>query len=288
MVSSYLLSSEWRSSIYSCFCCIIRQDDDVGGAVNDMVENANMLTKIMHNRLDQHVALRIEDTTKHDNFALSWFRDNIPRFAAFVTLNRHVIEDVKSVDGSTTLLRNPFCIESNFTEITETLGDIEGCYLHYDRVKSKWIRSGKACGSNTSQPKRTCIYRQGEHRKGAEGAPILDFYSKYPTKNNKDATGIRSGYFEHLTQYCGAGFDRTQFANDDLTKNERIFSWDNNTLGKLKYFSFNTCTTIEEKQLHMVSYLFELGCDLMISPDDNVSNSPGFEVPLAIYGGSGN
>ena len=34
----------------------------------------------------------------------------------------------------------------------------------------------------------------------------------------------------------------------------------------------------------MVLYLFELGYDLMISPEDNVSNSPGFEVRLAIYG----
>ena len=59
-------------------------------------------------------------------------------------------------------------------------------------------------------------------------------------------------------------------------------------ISKMKYFSFNTCTTIEEKQLHMVSYVFELGYDLMMSPRDNVSNSPGFGVPLEIYGGSGN
>ena len=33
----------------------------------------------------------------------------------------------------------------------------------------------------------------------------------------------------------------------------------------------------------MVSYLFELGYDLMISSEGNVPNSPGFEIPLVIY-----
>ena len=49
---------------------------------------------------------------------------------------------------------------------------------------------------------------------------------------------------------------------------------------------FAGCSTLEEKQLHMAGYLFELVYDLMISPRDNVSRSPGFETPLGVFGGS--
>lgn len=114
-VSSYLVSSERRSSIYSWFCCIIRQKGDSDCTMNDMLANANMLTNILHNRLDQNFALHLEDTAKHDNFALSWFRDNTPRFVEFVTLNRYIIKDIKCVDGTTTLLRNVFCSDFHHT-----------------------------------------------------------------------------------------------------------------------------------------------------------------------------
>ena len=81
-------------------------DSDI---MNDMLENASVLNVILHNCLDQHIAKRIEDQKKHHNFALSWFHDNVPRFfSARATLNRHVIEDVKSVDSNITSLRNSF------------------------------------------------------------------------------------------------------------------------------------------------------------------------------------
>jgi hypothetical protein len=40
---------------------------------------------------------------------------------------------------------------------------------------------------------------------------------------------------------------------------------------------------VASKQLHMVAYLFELVYDLMLAPEENVSSSPGFERPLAIF-----
>ena len=42
---------------------------------------------------------------------------------------------------------------------------------------------------------------------------------------------------------------------------------------------------LQDKQLHMVGYLFELFYDLMIAPRHNVSQSPGFETPLGVFGG---
>ncbi len=41
--------------------------------------------------------------------------------------------------------------------------------------------------------------------------------------------------------------------------------------------------TLNHKKLHMVAYLCELGYDLMIAPDANISKSPGFETPLGVF-----
>lgn len=76
--------------------------------MNAIVENTDILTIILHNDLDQHIAMRIIDQTKYCNFVLSWFCDTISCFVVLVTLNRHVIEDVKYMDGDTILLQNPF------------------------------------------------------------------------------------------------------------------------------------------------------------------------------------
>jgi hypothetical protein len=42
-----------------------------------------------------------------------------------------------------------------------------------------------------------------------------------------------------------------------------------------------------QKCQELIVYLFELGYDLAINPDMNVSRSPGFESFLCINGGSG-
>ena len=43
--------------------------------------------------------------------------------------------------------------------------------------------------------------------------------------------------------------------------------------------------TQQQSQLKCVSYLWELVFDLCLSPQDNMSDSPGFEPYLGIYGG---
>jgi hypothetical protein len=49
--------------------------------------------------------------------------------------------------------------------------------------------------------------------------------------------------------------------------------------------NFANTKDLEAKQLHMVGYLCELVYDLALSPGDNVSQSPGFDTPLGIFGG---
>ena len=64
-----------------------------------------------------------------------------------------------------------------------------------------------------------------------------------------------------------------------------VFLWPPNVLERVNKVKLVGCTSLQEKQLQIVGYLFELFYDLMISPEDNVSVSPGFETCLGIFGG---
>ena len=55
-----------------------------------------------------------------------------------------------------------------------------------------------------------------------------------------------------------------------------IFDWDEKTLEAIDGWNISAKNK-DEKQLHLVSYLFEFVYDLMIAPGDNVSVNPGFE-----------
>ena len=63
-----------------------------------------------------------------------------------------------------------------------------------------------------------------------------------------------------------------------------MLCWSKKHLDHIKQVNFKV-TTLQEKQLRMIAYLFELAYDLMLAQRDNVSRSPGFETPLGIFGG---
>ena len=142
-------------------------------------------------------------------------------------------------------------------------------------------------GSNES--KHTFVTRKKEHELfSLNKHKTSNFYTKYP---NKDAKGIfhqlRNAYFHDLIMYVGFAFDRW---NDCVVKQlvdstmDGIYIWGNGYMEKIKNVNFKGCMMTTEKQLHFIAYLWELGFDLMISPENNVSESPGFEVPFGVFG----
>ncbi len=48
--------------------------------------------------------------------------------------------------------------------------------------------------------------------------------------------------------------------------------------------SHQTLTAVQKFQ-EVIAYLFELGYDLALSPENNFSQSPGFETIFGIFGG---
>ena len=64
-----------------------------------------------------------------------------------------------------------------------------------------------------------------------------------------------------------------------------VLNWTDASLRFTDKVNFPGGHSLPEKQLRMVSYLFELGYELCLAPAYNVSESPGFETPHGVFGG---
>jgi hypothetical protein len=70
-------------------------------------------------------------------------------------------------------------------------------------------------------------------------------------------------------------------------EDDGIFTWSDDVIKRVgESLRLSTCTELQDKKLNMVGFLLELGYNLMINSDNNVSKSPGFEPCLGIFSGS--
>jgi len=99
------------------------------------------------------------------------------------------------------------------------------------------------------------------------------------------ANELRLGCFEDLVQYCALGFCRNERHHHKLysTEVEGLFSWTNDVVCRIIHINFPGAITLEDKQLHMLGYLFEIFYDIALSSLHNVSASQGFETPLGSW-----
>jgi hypothetical protein len=293
--SFFLSNNQWVGKVCSSFKGIVRVEPNVVESQVASFVEVDHLYKILLLRLQQHLHLRVKDKTKHNNYSINWFHANLPRFCAIAFLSTHITTDLRSTTRSDTLLGHPSDTNSTFVNCENTpFSDLEGCYLYYDSSRFKWIRSGKAVGSRHSNPRRTFRKRHAEHKHEARSAKgkysKSNFYSCYPSNElvGDSNNSRRRGFFENLVQYCGVGFDRDGDTTAIVSENEDdgIFTWSDDVVKRVESLRLSTCTELQDKKLNMVGFLLELGYDLMINSDDNVSESPGFEPCLGIFGGS--
>jgi hypothetical protein len=108
-----------------------------------------------------------------------------------------------------------------------------------------------------------------------------NFYTRYPNKDSENICEIRrKGFFNNLRIYCGICFSGDREGLDLLLsrpENDGLLFWNHEVTDKVNGSGLPGPSP-RMKQQHMVGYLFELGYDLMISPEVNVSRSPGFET----------
>jgi hypothetical protein len=200
-----------------------------------------------------------------------------------------VEEDLGALSMSCPILDSNF--EKKFTIInTPELFKLEGCYLYYDTKKRhQFVRSGKAVGLHSNFGVRHEAHIKGSKSVGTStSTSSSEFYTSYPDRSCvivDRVPGVRRGYFEDLAICVGIGFNHDdREAINLICRTDGIFLWPSDVLDNISKGSFNNSGSIEEKQLHMVGYLLELALDLMISPNNCVSQSPGFESCLHIYG----
>ena len=113
----------------------------------------------------------------------------------------------------------------------------------------------------------------------------------YPSKHGKrSGRKGKLGYFENLRQLVAAGFDPATDLSNRMDEDYKdggllILSCDDKDQieSSLKSSLKKELTNIEKYQEY-IAYLLELGYDLAIYPDNNVSRSPGFESFLGIFG----
>jgi hypothetical protein len=95
------------------------------------------------------------------------------------------------------------------------------------------------------------------------------------------------GCFKHLTQVIAAGFDPSsepaKIQDKDHTSGGLLIinAEDQHRIKSSLKKDLNSV----QKHQEIIAYLFEFGYDLAISPENNVSRSPGFETVLGVFGG---
>ena len=132
--------------------------------------------------------------------------------------------------------------------------------------------------------------RGKDHHDGAKSPKSsLNFYSVYPAKESgRSNKRDKQGSFENLVQVIAGGFDPSTTSAKQADKDFReggIMILSSKDKQKIKECLKDVDSSI--KKFHTIlAYQFELGYDLAISPDVNVSRNPGYETVIGVFSGS--
>ena len=278
--SALLESSVWRATVVRLFKLNDRGEGmnnvDPGADVNEEVKaNADKLSKTLRQRFKSFLKHRIKKRTRRSHWSMEFARNNLPVVAAVMALSGHLKSDLDCLNERDSLLDT----DPSLFAKCEEYPDREGAYLYFDMVRKIFVRSGKVGG-------RGFISRHDEHlKKSKESTPSSDLYRLYPSKESTRAENKRDGHFESLLQVVAAGFDPTCEEVAALDKDYReggVFVLAKHEMNRIKSsMKHLNCSAIVKFQ-HMLGYQMELGYDLALSPDDIVSNNPGYESVLGV------
>ena len=289
--SEMMGDAAWVAQVQTAF--VLPEDIQLTHTPEDAAR-ADHLQGILTARLYVHVRTRVVDTSKHSHWCLQWAHHNLPRLCAIAVMIRHIKGNIVTARSDACLL-SPKISAFQKVECTQAqdagaamsaskvAASLEGCYLYREASddESRWIRSGKSSGLNCNLGSR-----HKQHQKASllkEDKPSK-FYLSYPCKSTNFQGSMRRGWFQDVSQYVGMAFDRhdTQAVHVLCDEEHGIFEWQSHIYACLQQCPWQQQDMIN-KQLNMVAYLVELFYDLCLSPQDNVSESPGFELPMGIH-----
>ena len=134
--SSLLENNDWLSNVQKCLDPLEKLSRREIN--NECKRQADILKKVLIQRLDSHISSRIIDKSKHSHWCLEWARKNISQISANMTLFNHTKKDIECLDSCNTLLSQ----SSNFLLETNSEAKSQGAYLYYDTNDEIWVRSG--------------------------------------------------------------------------------------------------------------------------------------------------
>jgi hypothetical protein len=220
----------------------------------------------------------VKQASKQNHWILKFAFKNLPVVAATMVLLNHLKLDLKCLSKLSCLLA---CHSNHFIPCDAFLRR-EGAYLYYDINRVVFVRSGKVV-------RRGFGARHSKHLSASkEEKSSSHFYFMYPSsKGKRQEKRNKLGSFERLTQVIAAGFDPT-------SEHAKLVDKDYNAGGLLimckdDEHRIRSCLKEEltsvQKFQEVIAYLFEFGYNLALSPENNVSRSPGFESILGVFGG---
>ena len=242
---------------------------------------ADLLLKIFRERYKTHVNTRVANTTKRKHWSLDLAYKNLSVVAAIMILSNHLKMDIDCLCDTDCLLATHASTFIPCQDVTSV--NRQGAYLYFNTNKGFIVRSGKVV-------RRGFMKRHEEHLTCSKAEnPDSNFYLMYPSRESvRSNLRGKQGFFEHLTPMVAAGFDPDSEAalcmEKDHTQGGLLIMSDddrNHIESALKTKKLSTLQKCQE----YIAYLLELGYDLAICPEHNVSRSPGFESFLGVYGG---
>lgn len=278
MPSQLLRDQEWVNRIKSLFDMekSLHQEIEV---TDTLIEKADLLARMLKQRFKYHVNSRIKNASQRTQRTMKLAFQNLGVTAAYMVLANHVKGNLKCLQESDCLLAtntNNFLPCSSFPRR-------QGAYLFYDNNRGLFIRSGKVTGQVFEE-------RILQHKKCAMD-PIASshFYFVYPSEESIRAEKRdKQGTFEMLSAVIAAGFDPSSDLAQSVNRNWNdggVLILDQDNINHIKSSMKKKNMQDIEKFQAILAYQFELAYDLAISPNFNVSRSPGFESFLGVFGG---
>ena len=237
-------------------------------------DTANLLCDHLRARLPGLIH-RYHEDWQQEHSVWDVVRQNIPTCAAIKVVIGHCkrLQDLRCCGMDDQLFVND---TTRFKPIPEQKHALVGSYLFYTGKHARFIRSGKAYGRQENFGTRIKA-----HKVGAVKAAESRFYRTYPDQSKTaGAVGQVSGCFQDLTAYMGFAFDKHD--NDAIVplladiEDGGIIRWSKAGIQLASKLPLGD--SLREKQLHIVSYIFEIVDDLMIEPRMNVSDSGSVEA----------
>ena len=279
--SFWLQNISWRRMLCSTIKGVIRMEAEEE-VTSEVGESADGVYKIILGRFRSHFVLR-NCAEKEDHYAFKWAKRNLARTVATLAFFGHINPRVHEfqTDSNVTLLAFPGNGGIFMDARMEPHKSLVGNYLYFDKQQQHWIRSGKVSAKNLNHGTR-----DEAHKKNSKNPmkSSMGFYRAYCDETAEVQGCEKKGHFQFLEQYCGLSFERDNC--EQLTKvTNAILEWDSHTIQKMNEIPrvSKGQQTMNDVQIDMAAYQFELVSSSCIGVSNNISESPGFETIAHTY-----